>query len=143
MFSNQRHQLREAFFEAWEVFQKKMPLTAIQNQLVSLIQEHPEYIKIFENRDRYIDKDYLPEFGETNPFLHLSLHLSLREQIGLDRPKGIQTLARELLAKTGDGHQAEHRMIEVLAETLWQSQKDDQIPDEQEYLRRLKTLMQR
>lgn len=143
MFTMQREELRQAFFEAWKKFQDKAPLTPIEDQLVSLIQEHPEYATIFENPDKYLDKDYLPEFGETNPFLHLSLHLSLREQIGLDRPAGVQAIAKQLLKQYGDGHRAEHEMLEVLAATLWQSQRDNQMPDEKAYLQKLKELVQK
>ena len=88
-----------------------------------------------------LDKDFTVEQGETNPFLHMGLHLGIREQVATDRPAGIRAVFEQLAAKTGDGHSAEHRMIDCLAEALWTAQRENRPPDEQEYLRQLRRLL--
>ena len=88
-----------------------------------------------------LDRDFTPDGGKTNPFLHMGLHLGLREQVSTDRPAGIGNVHRTLIAQIGDVHAAEHRMIDVLAETLWEAQVNNQPPDEQAYLQRLRDLI--
>ena len=87
-----------------------------------------------------LDEEFLPEAGQTNPFLHMGLHLGLREQVATDRPQGIATIFSTLASKLGDPHDAEHRMIECLAETLWEAQRDGRPPDEVLYLERLRRI---
>jgi hypothetical protein len=87
-----------------------------------------------------LDRDYAPEGGQTNPFLHMGLHLGIREQVATDRPGGIAKIHRELTARLGDPHAAEHRMIDCLAETLWEAQSTNRAPDEALYLERLRRL---
>jgi len=128
------------FYSAWQKRTSKEPLEPMEKQIVTLLEEHPEYHKLVENKDA-IDQDYTPEDGELNPFLHLSLHLALREQVGTDRPKGIAMLTRSLLLKHGDGHKVEHLMIECLGEFLWDAQRQQRAPDEQAYLEKLKHLL--
>jgi hypothetical protein len=84
-----------------------------------------------------LNKDYTPDAGKTNPFLHMGLHLGIREQIATNRPLGISSIYAALTAKIGDAHLAEHRMIDCLAETLWEAQGQNTAPDEQKYLDRL------
>lgn len=132
--------MREMFFSAWKKHLDNETLEPMEKQIVSLLKDHPEYHGLIENPDA-IDKDYTPEHGELNPFLHLSLHLALREQVGTDRPKGIAAVTRSLLMKHGDGHTVEHLMIECLGEFLWDAQRAQREPDELAYLEKLKLLI--
>lgn len=140
LFTQDRTRMRQMFFSAWNKHLQNKPLEPMEKQVVSLLEDHPEYHALVENPDA-IDKDFTPEHGELNPFLHLSLHLALREQVGTDRPKGIAPLTRSLLLKHGDGHTVEHLMIECLGEFLWDAQRAQREPDELAYLERLKLLL--
>jgi len=140
LFTQDRNRLREAFFNAWHKHKQDDILEPMDKQIVDLLLDHPEYHSLIENPDN-IAKDYTPEHGEMNPFLHLSLHLSLREQVGTDRPKGIASITRSLLLKHGDGHEVEHLMMERLGEMLWDAQRQQRQPDEQAYLENLKRLL--
>ncbi|OGT19902.1 MAG: hypothetical protein A2V90_02255 [Gammaproteobacteria bacterium RBG_16_57_12] len=142
LFGQDRDQLRRQFFEAWRKRRTRLPLTPLEQTIAGVIAMHPEYHSLLENEDRLLQHDYLPEeAGATNPFLHLGLHIALHEQLGTDRPAGIRDLARQLLLKIKDPHETEHRMMECLAETLWQSQRNHTFPDEQGYLNCLRNLL--
>lgn len=138
-FDSSRDSLRRQWLQAWERAQAGAILTPLENSLVQLITEHPEYQTWLEHGDRALQADFQPESGMSNPFLHLSLHLAIREQIATDRPTGIAPLHTQLAARYGV-HPAEHRMIEVLAEALWEAQRQQRAPDELAYLQRLQQL---
>lgn len=95
---------------------------------------HPEYHNLLEHPDQFEDKDYLPEHGETNPFLHMGMHVSIEEQLSLDRPVGIKAKFEALAQQLSDAHQAQHIIMECLAEMLWQAQRQGVAPDEKSYL---------
>ena len=133
MISNDRNQLRKTFFDCWQSHQQGTPLDAMQQIIASIIELHPEYHHILENLDA-LDRDYTPEQGETNPFLHMSMHIALHEQISTNRPSGISTLYQTLCTQQGSAHEAEHAMMECLGEALWQAQRNNTMPDEQAYL---------
>ncbi|MFQ5486845.1 MAG: DUF1841 family protein [Gammaproteobacteria bacterium] len=141
LYTNDRSQLRRFYFTAWRKYRDRLPLEPMERLVAEAIAQHPEYHRLFESEDTAIDRDYLPEAGETNPFLHLGLHIGLREQTTADRPAGIGAIFRQLAATTGDGHEAEHRMMECLAEMIWQAQRDGTPPDEAAYLERLRRLL--
>ena len=141
MFAGQsREQLRRMYLEAWRKFSAKQPLEPLEGQLAAVIAEHPEYLQWIEAGDDAIAAEFTPESGRQNPFLHMGLHLAIREQVATDRPKGIAGIHRKLATKLGDAHAAEHAMLEPLAEALWEAQRNNRMPDEQAYLERLKTL---
>lgn len=135
MFGNNRDQLRKMWADAWHKFMQQQPLQPLEQQLVEIIRLHPEYHALLA----HTDADYLPELGQSNPFLHMGLHLALREQIATNRPAGINQCFNTLLQKLADPHETEHKLIECLAEALWQAQRNNQLPDEQAYLLCLKT----
>jgi hypothetical protein len=114
------------------------PLSPLEAQIADVIAAHPEYHDALAGDD--LDRDYTPEGGRSNPFLHMGLHLGIREQVATDRPAGIAAIHRKLAARDGDHHVAEHRMIECLAETLWEAQNANRAPDEALYLERLRRL---
>ncbi|CAM4384581.1 MAG: hypothetical protein LEGION0403_FIIPPAGN_00739 [Legionella sp.] len=131
---------RQMFFNSWEKYQQKKPLTPLENEIVQVILAHPEYHKTIENQNKFQQQSYYPELGETNPFLHMGLHLGIREQITTDRPTGINAIYQLLLKKYTDPLAVEHLMMEQLAECLWRSQKNNLPPDELGYLATLSAL---
>lgn len=134
IFGQDRDQLRGMYCKAWQQHRRGQPLDALQAQIVAVVEQHPEYHALLENPDKALARDYTPELGETNPFLHMGMHLAIAEQVSIDRPPGIRTLYNALLRSSPDGHALEHRMMDCLAEAIWQAQRNGQMPDEQRYL---------
>lgn len=135
MFSNDRDEYRKVFFDAWQKHKNAEMLEPLESQLVEIILLHPEYQKILDNED-FQTKDFESE----NPFLHISLHLGIREQITTNRPVGIKDVYLNLCKKYQDIHLAEHKMMEFLAQTLWNAEKNGKMPEEMSYLEGLKKL---
>jgi Domain of unknown function (DUF1841) len=138
IFSSDRERLRRMYNEAWRKHTGGQPLSPLEAQIADIVAEHPEYHGAIT--DNALDRDFLPEGGQANPYLHMGLHLALREQVATDRPPGIRRLHQRILGRTGDLHDGEHRMIECLAETLWEAQSANCAPDEARYLERLRQL---
>lgn len=132
---------RQMFFTSWEKYNKKLPLSPLEKQIVAVIIDHPEYHSLIEKPDAHREQAYFPEMGETNPFLHLGLHLAIREQIETNRPEGIHTIYKGLVKKHQDPLAVEHLMINQLAECLWQAQRHNTMPDEVKYLQSLQELL--
>ncbi len=122
------------FIGAWEKHREQVPMEPLEQLIAAVIQQHPEYHRYLESPDDVLDRDFTPEGGQTNPFLHMGMHISLQEQISADRPAGISALYRKLTKKTGDPHASEHRMMECLGQVLWEAQRSNRMPDEQAYL---------
>ena len=138
IFGQDRGELRRMYAEAWRKHGAGLPLSPLETQIADVIEMHPEYHGDLIGDD--LDRDYSPEGGRTNPFLHMGLHLGIREQVSTDRPVGIAGIYRSLIARRGDVHAAEHEMIECLAEALWEAQSANRAPDERGYLERLRRL---
>ncbi|HEY3859797.1 MAG TPA: DUF1841 family protein [Gammaproteobacteria bacterium] len=130
-----RSDTRQTFFDVWAKMRDGRPLTALETTIADVIRMHPEYHALLARGAEVLDKDWLPEGGETNPFLHMGMHIAIREQLSIDRPPGIKAAYGSLLAKTHDVMQTEHLMLECLGETLWRAQRENRMPDEQFYLR--------
>jgi hypothetical protein len=139
MFNQNRDQMRKVFFDCWQAHREKMPLDAMQKIIAHTIELHPEYHRLLEN-EASLDRDYLPDQGETNPFLHMSMHIALHEQISTDRPAGIRALYQAIIMKRGSAHDVEHAMMECLGEALWRAQRNNVMPDEVAYFECLKKL---
>ena len=139
MFGNDRNQLRKVFFDSWKSRTSGKPMDAMQEIVANIVELHPEYHSLLENDDA-IDKDYTPDHGETNPFLHMSMHIALHEQISTNRPAGIQECYTKIIKKLGSEHEAEHAMMECLGESLWTAQRNNTVPDEAAYLLCIKSL---
>ena len=137
IFGQDRNELRRMYAGAWRKRRNQQLLSPLEAQIALVIEEHPEYHEAVAGD---LERDFAVEGGETNPFLHMGLHLGIREQVGTDRPTGIADIFRQLSARTGDPHAAEHRMIDCLAETLWEAQRQNSAPDEQRYLDSLRKL---
>ena len=140
MFGNDRNQMRQFFLSSWQKFKNNEPLEALEALVAGVIADHPEYHLLIESGDDAIAKDYSPEDGQTNPFLHMGMHISIREQIQTDRPVGIAAAHQQFTMKTGDAHEAEHRIQECLGVTLWEAQRSGGMPDEMQYLECVKKL---
>ena len=138
IFGQDRGELRRMYVDAWQKRQDGKPLTPLETQIADVVSEHPEYHEALADSD--LEREYTPEGGQANPFLHMGLHLGIREQIATNRPPGIAGIFDTLAARLGDPHDAEHRMIDCLAETLWEAQSQNRAPDEQRYLERLRQL---
>ena len=143
VFGQDRDQLRLVYCQAWDRHRQGLPLEPLQGQIVAVVERHPEYQRLLEDRDGALGADYPPEGGQTNPFLHMGMHLAIREQVDTDRPPGMRDLYRRLLAEFGDAHALEHRLMECLGEALWQAQRDGCAPDEDRYLARVRALLRR
>lgn len=140
MFGQNRQQLRQYYHDVWQKAQKGQSLSALESGIAQVIKQHPEYHAIFKS-DSSLEQEYFVEDGQTNPYLHMGLHISLHEQISTDRPAGIRALYPQLQAKFGNAHDAEHQMMECLTESLWIAQRNNQPPSEQDYLRSLTVLL--
>lgn len=134
LFSNNREDLRRQFVEAWRKAREGKPITALEDQIASVVAEHPEYHALLEQGEDAVDREWTPEQGETNPFLHLGMHIAIREQLSTDRPPGIRKAHEQLVAALGEPHEAEHEMLECLGATLWEAQRYGQMPNETAYL---------
>jgi len=140
VFGQNRQQLRKMYFDAWQKKVANEALSGLESMITQVISEHPEYHKIF-NSEVSLEQEYFVEDGQTNPFLHMGLHISLHEQISTDRPAGIRSLYQQLQAKFSSTHETEHQMIEALTESLWIAQRNNQAPSESAYLRALQKLL--
>jgi len=138
IFGQDRNELRKMYADAWAKRCENLPLSPLEMQIADVIEMHPEYHADVGGDD--LERDYSPDGGKTNPFLHMGLHLGIREQVSTNRPAGIASVYKAAAARTGDIHEAEHEMIECLAETLWEAQNQNRPPDEQKYLERLRRL---
>lgn len=131
---------RRMFFEVWRKQQEQKPLSALESIVADIIRLHPEYHPLLSGDPaKSLDRDWQPEGGETNPFLHMGLHIAIREQISIDRPAGVRAAYEALLKQHGNIHITEHVMLECLAEALWRGQRDGRLPDEAAYLACLKS----
>jgi hypothetical protein len=131
MFNPSREQVREMFFGVWRKYGAGQPLAGIESIMLDVILLHPEYQDLLSAPSRYRDKDYT---DESNPFLHMSLHLAFEEQLSIDQPPGISRLFQELISRKGERHIALHEALECLAETIWRAQRDGTPPDAAAYL---------
>jgi hypothetical protein len=138
-----RSALRRMYTEAWRKHRLSLPVEPVEDQIIRVVQLHPEYAAVLEGEGETLERDYTPEGGQTNPFLHMGLHLAIREQVATDRPAGIADVHAALARGLGDVHAAEHAMIECLGEALWQAQRSGRAPDEASYLEALRRIPRR
>ena len=131
-----REQLRSSYAEAWRKHLERVPMTPLESLIADVIAHHPEYQSLVGDAGAVQAFDPSPGTAAENPFLHMGLHLAIREQLSIDRPPGVRQIQQALTARLGDGHDAEHVLMEALAETLWEAQRGGQPPDERRYLDR-------
>jgi len=129
MFNPSRDEARLFLFESWRKHREGKLLSPLEDLAAQLIARHPEYHEVLENPQQHQERDYLPEHGTINPFLHLMMHLTIEEQISIDQPPGIRAHFTRLTRKFDSEHDAQHRMMECLGEMIWQAQRGSTLPD--------------
>ena len=139
IFGNDRQSLRRQYRQAWRKHQAGEPLEPLERLIAGVVAMHPEYHRLLES-ETALDQDFTPDQGQTNPFLHMGMHIALAEQVGTDRPAGIRGIHQKLTQACGSPHEAEHKMMECLGLVLWEAQRAHRPPDEQAYMECLKRL---
>lgn len=134
MFNPSREQVRQFFFDVWAKYRAGRALEGAERTALEGVLAHPEYHALLEQPERYRDRDYLPEDGQVNPFLHLSMHLAVAEQVAIDQPPGIRAHYEQLLAQRGNAMDAQHAIIDCLGEMIWQAQRNGAAFDSAAYL---------
>ena len=134
MFQPSQHDVRRFFCETFMRQRDGLPLDAMQAQVAPWIDEHPEYHAELSDAEAAVAASYSVEEGRTNPFLHLSMHLSIAEQVSIDQPTGIRQAVQLLAAKRNSLHAAHHEVMECLGDMLWRSQRSGLPPDGQAYI---------
>ncbi len=134
-----RDQVRQVYLDVWHKLSSGAVLEPMEALIAEVIEQHPEYHALLDRGEDAMTLDYSPEGGQTNPFLHMGMHIALREQLGSNRPPGVREIHGRLSATRGQ-HEAEHVMIECLGQVMWQAQRDQSLPDEAAYLECLKKL---
>lgn len=134
MFNPSREQVRRFFVDTWASYRAGRSLIGSEAVALEVILAHPEYHAMLDHPERYLERDYLPEMGETNPFLHLAMHVSIAEQLSIDQPAGVRARYQQLLTQHGDAMRAQHDMMDCLAEMIWQSQRTGNAYDPLAYL---------
>ena len=137
--SQSRDEIRQVYFKVWQKMQDRALLEPLENIIAEVITLHPEYHSMLEGGEAAEQMDYSPEDGQTNPFLHMGMHITLREQAGGDRPAGILEIYQNLVKRLGI-HDTEHAMMECLGEALWKAQRNNALPDESAHLECLRHL---
>ena len=123
MFNPSREQVRQFFFDVWTRYRAGQVLAGAEQIALEAILAHPEYHTMLDDPERYLERDYPPELGETNPFLHLSMHVSIVEQVSIDQPAGVRARYQQLLTLSGSAIDAQHEVMDCLAEMIWQAQR--------------------
>ena len=133
MFNPSREQVRLFFCEAWRKHRARLILEGAEVTAAELIEQHPDYHALLENPEAAVAQEFTPEGGQMNPFLHLSLHLAIADQISIDQPPGIRA-AYQALRQRCEVHDAEHAILECLGEALWRAQQNGGAIDAELYL---------
>ena len=134
MFAPSQHDVRRFFCETHRKEREALPLTPMETLAAAWITQHPEYHADLSDVDAALAASYTVEDGRTNPFLHLSMHLTISEQVAIDQPRGIKQAVELLAARLGSLHEAQHAAMECLGEMVWASQRSGLPPDGQGYL---------
>lgn len=134
MFTPSREQVRRFLADAWRKRREGLPAEPLEIMAADIAELHPEYHDLLAGDEAALARDWTPEQGEANPFLHLSLHLAVEEQLSIDQPPGIRAIFEQLAARRGDRHAALHVILECLGETVWRASQDRAPPDGNAYL---------
>lgn len=134
MFNPSPAEVRKFFCGVWRKHQERTPLEPLEAMALDWCLLHPEYHDDLVSEDRAIARQFRVEAGRTNPFLHLSMHLAIAEQLSIDQPAGIRGVYEQLCARLDSKHRAAHQIMECLGEVLWRSQRDQTPPDSAAYL---------
>ncbi len=141
IFNPTREEVRRFFCNAWKKKTENQILDPMETLASDWMLEHPEYHNLLADPEGSLEQDYTPERGETNPFLHLSMHLSISEQVSINQPPGIKEIADKLSQKAGSMHEAQHLMMGCLGQVMWEAQREGQALNPEKYLEALKQLI--
>jgi uncharacterized protein DUF1841 len=141
MFVQDRNEARNYFYQVWDKRKNQIPLEPIELMISEVIIEHPEYHHYLDDKETSYNNDFNPEQNESNPFLHMGMHIALKEQVSSDRPTGINIIFNKLMEKSVSVHDSEHKMMECLGQSLWEAQRNNAPPDESIYLECLKRIL--
>jgi hypothetical protein len=135
MFNPTRDQARLFFLNAWKKYHTDQPMSEAESLALEWMSKHPEYFEVFDaDIEETLTRDYSVEGGQGNPFLHLSMHLAVAEQVSIDQPPGIRSAFKKLCERLGDDHKATHQVFECLAEQIYQQQKNNQAFSSERYI---------
>ena len=134
MFNPSRDEVRKFFLETWSKHRAALPLVGLETTAVDVLAIHPEYHAFLDSGDDALNSEFRVEDGGVNPFLHLSLHLAIEEQLSIDQPKGLAETFKQIASRSGDRHTALHIVLECLGETIWAAQRNNTPPDADAYL---------
>jgi hypothetical protein len=140
MFEPSQHDVRRFFCQTWHKLKASMPLDPMQTLAAAWIREHPEYDTALADEEAALAAHYPIEQGHTNPFLHLSMHLSIAEQVAIDQPSGIRAAVQALTQRHDSLHEAHHAVMECLGLMIWESQRSGRPPDGLAYVEAVKRL---
>jgi len=141
LFNPSREEVREFFCTTWQKHQDAHVLTPLEMIASQWMEQHPEFHAILSDPSGALEQEFTPEKGMTNPFLHLSMHLSISEQISIDQPPGIRHIANTLSRKLDSEHEAQHQIMECLGQVLWQAQNQSKPINVTDYVELLKKLI--
>jgi len=131
MFNPSREDVRRFFCGAWRKRVEGGVVTPLEAAALKWIDVHPEYHALLDDADHAAAADFSIGGGDSNPFLHLSMHLAIEEQLSIDQPPGIRSVFRRLAARAGDEHDAMHEVMECLGRVLWEAQRGTMPADAQ------------
>ncbi len=134
MFTPTQHDVRRFFCDAFRKHRDGLPLTPLEAIAADWIAQHAEYDADFADVDQALAAVYDVDAGRTNPFLHLSMHLSITEQVSIDQPRGIKQAFALLAARRGSMHEAQHEVMECLGQMMWESQHSGLPPNGDQYI---------
>jgi hypothetical protein len=140
MFSPSQDDVRRFFCEVFLHSRQGEPMDALQTLAAQWVDEHPEFHEVLSDAAWALKQTYPVEAGHANPFLHLSMHLSISEQCSIDQPQGIQSAVAQLAARKNSIHDAQHAVMECLGAMLWESQRSGRPPDGAAYVEAVKRM---
>ena len=139
LFQN-RDESRTYFYNVWKKQKNRLPLQPIEVIIFDVISDHPEYHRYLENKNSMFENNFSENDNEINPFLHMGMHIALKEQINSNRPIGINEIFTRISSKSISMHDAEHKMIECLERSLWEAHYKNEIPSDNRYIECLKKI---
>ena len=134
LFQPTKDEVRDFFISVWEKTQAQTPLTPLEGMARDWILAHPEYHDLLSDREKALSQNWSVTRAQTNPFLHLSMHLALEEQASIDQPQGVRQALTRLTQSLDDRHEAMHQAMECLGEMLHTAQRAGTPPDGQAYI---------
>lgn len=138
MFNPSSDDVRRFFCDVFRKQRAQEILTPLEIMAGDWIRHHPEYEDVLGDVEAALARDYSVDSGQTNPFLHLSMHLSIDEQISIDQPPGIREAATALTLKLDSAHEAQHQIMECLGEMIWNAQRNGLPLDGEAYVEAVK-----